>query len=89
MQRLDTKLDGPILIEPRVFGDERGFFSETYRRNVYEAAGIAGEFIQDNHSRSHRGVLRGLLPERVEGRIAGTVENDSVPALTENSALSS
>ena len=60
MRRLPTQLDGPILLEPEVHGDERGFFSETYRRNVYEAAGIAGEFIQDNHSRSGRNIARGM-----------------------------
>jgi dTDP-4-dehydrorhamnose 3,5-epimerase len=48
------------LIEPRVFGDERGFFSETYRRSVYEAGGIVGEFIQDNHPGSGRNIARGM-----------------------------
>jgi dTDP-4-dehydrorhamnose 3,5-epimerase len=60
MQRLQTRLDGPILIAPRVIGDERGFFCETYRRSVYPQLGIAEEMVQDNHSRSGRGVVRGL-----------------------------
>src|ERR1700736_799036 len=62
MKRLDTRLDGPILFEPAVFGDERGFFAETYRREWHEALGIpaAEEFIQDNHSRSLYGVVRGM-----------------------------
>src|SRR6202011_5705734 len=62
MKRLDTRLDGPILFEPAVFGDERGFFAETYRREWHEALGIpaAEEFIQDNHSRSLWGVVRGM-----------------------------
>ena len=60
MQRLDTRLDGPILIQPAVHGDHRGFFSETYRRNVYESLGVPGEFIQDNHSRSGRNIARGM-----------------------------
>lgn len=60
MKRLDTRLDGPILIEPKVFRDDRGFFSETYRRNVYEELGITDEFRQDNHSRSTRGIVRGM-----------------------------
>jgi dTDP-4-dehydrorhamnose 3,5-epimerase len=60
MQRLDTKLDGPILIAPRIIGDERGFFSETYRRNVFGSLGIAQEMVQDNHSRSGRGIVRGM-----------------------------
>jgi dTDP-4-dehydrorhamnose 3,5-epimerase len=49
-----------LLIEPKVFGDDRGFFMETYRLDAFRAAGIPDEFVQDNHSRSARGVLRGL-----------------------------
>ena len=49
-----------VLIEPRVFPDERGFFIETYKRSEFAAAGIAQDFVQDNHSRSTKGVLRGL-----------------------------
>lgn len=60
MQRLDTKLDGPILIAPRVFGDERGFFCETYRRNAFAELGIPEEMVQDNHSRSSHGIVRGM-----------------------------
>jgi dTDP-4-dehydrorhamnose 3,5-epimerase len=57
---LPTRLPGLKLIQPRVFGDERGFFHETYRRDAYAAAGIDCEFVQDNHSRSRRGVVRGM-----------------------------
>jgi dTDP-4-dehydrorhamnose 3,5-epimerase len=53
-------LDGPILVEPQVHGDERGFFLETYRRGAWSERGIAEEFVQDNHSRSRRGVVRGM-----------------------------
>jgi dTDP-4-dehydrorhamnose 3,5-epimerase len=60
MERLDTRLDGPILLEPAVHGDERGFFQETYRRSAYAELGIADEFVQDNHSRSRRGIVRGM-----------------------------
>jgi dTDP-4-dehydrorhamnose 3,5-epimerase len=60
MERIPTRLDGPILIAPRVFGDERGFFSETYRRNVFADLGIPEEMVQDNHSRSARGIVRGM-----------------------------
>jgi dTDP-4-dehydrorhamnose 3,5-epimerase len=60
MRTLETRLDGPILIEPNVIGDERGFFCETYRRNAFGELGVAEEMIQDNHSRSHRGVVRGM-----------------------------
>ncbi len=60
MKRLPTRLDGPVLIEPSVFPDSRGFFQETYRRNVYADLGVDVEFVQDNHSRSTRGVVRGM-----------------------------
>ncbi|MBW9223433.1 dTDP-4-dehydrorhamnose 3,5-epimerase [Methanothermococcus sp. SCGC AD-155-E23] len=49
-----------VLIKPKVFGDERGFFMETYKKSDFERAGIKGEFVQDNHSKSRYGVLRGL-----------------------------
>jgi dTDP-4-dehydrorhamnose 3,5-epimerase len=49
-----------ILVEPKVFGDERGFFLETYQEKRFSAAGIVANFVQDNHSRSLQGVLRGL-----------------------------
>jgi dTDP-4-dehydrorhamnose 3,5-epimerase len=60
MQRLETRLQGPVLIQPVVHGDERGFFHESYRRNVYADLGITDEFVQDNHSRSAHGVVRGM-----------------------------
>lgn len=59
-ERIETRLEGPILIEPRVFRDERGFFHESYRREEWARLGIDHEFIQDNHSRSTRGVVRGM-----------------------------
>jgi dTDP-4-dehydrorhamnose 3,5-epimerase len=60
MDRLPTRLDGLALLAPRVFGDERGFFAETYREDAWAAAGVRGPFVQDNHSRSIRGTLRGI-----------------------------
>jgi len=60
MQRIETRLDGPILIEPKLLGDERGFFCETYRRGIFAELGITEEMVQDNHSRSRRGVVRGM-----------------------------
>src|ERR687889_573683 len=60
MKRLETRLEGPILIEPKILGDERGFFCETYRRNVYAELGIHEEMVQDNPSRSRRGIVRGM-----------------------------
>jgi dTDP-4-dehydrorhamnose 3,5-epimerase len=60
MRTLQTRLQGPILIEPKVFRDQRGFFSETYRRSAYRELGILEEMVQDNHSRSGRGIVRGM-----------------------------
>lgn len=62
MQIIPTRIQGPSLIQPRVFGDRRGFFVETYRRAAHADMGIATaeEFVQDNHSRSSRGVVRGM-----------------------------
>jgi dTDP-4-dehydrorhamnose 3,5-epimerase len=60
MRRLDTRLDGPVLIEPVAHGDARGFFQETYRKAVFAELGVHEDFVQDNHSRSRLGVLRGM-----------------------------
>ena len=60
MQVLPTTLPGLVLIELKIFGDQRGRFMETYRRERYVAAGITAEFVQDNFSSSARGILRGL-----------------------------
>ena len=60
MKFIETPLPGVILIEPTIYADGRGFFMETYHAERFAAAGIADPFVQDNHSRSRRGVLRGL-----------------------------
>jgi len=60
MRLIDTRLDGPVLLEPVVHGDARGFFLESYRANVWAEHGVGDTFVQDNHSRSARGVLRGM-----------------------------
>jgi dTDP-4-dehydrorhamnose 3,5-epimerase len=60
MNIIETKLPNVLIIEPRVFGDHRGFFKETFQIERYQEAGIDLSFVQDNHSRSQRGVLRGL-----------------------------
>ena len=56
----ETEIPGVVVIEPQVFGDDRGYFMETYQKDQFAAAGIDKEFVQDNQSRSTRGVLRGL-----------------------------
>jgi dTDP-4-dehydrorhamnose 3,5-epimerase len=60
LKRLPTKLDGVVLLEPVVHGDERGFFVETFRRDLWAEHGVEAEFVQHNHSRSAKGTLRGL-----------------------------
>jgi dTDP-4-dehydrorhamnose 3,5-epimerase len=60
VRRVETKLDGLFLIEPDVHRDERGFMVETFREPVWSELGVEVEFVQDNHSRSARGTLRGL-----------------------------
>ena len=73
-----TPLEIPdlILVVPRVFPDDRGFFFETYKATEFEAHGIPGTFVQDNHSISHRNVLRGLhyqLPPAAQGKLVRVV----------------
>lgn len=60
MRSVPTRLPGPIVVEPVVHGDERGFFSESYRREAFAELGIEDDFVQDNHSRSRQGVVRGM-----------------------------
>ena len=60
MRRLSTRLEGLVVLEPKVFGDERGFFAETFRANLWAQHGVDAAFVQDNHSRSRRGTVRGM-----------------------------
>jgi len=71
MKLIPTSLPGVLIIEPRVFRDERGFFLETYHAQRYREAGLDATFVQDNHSRSTRGTLRGLhwQAERPQGKL--------------------
>ena len=74
-----SKLKGCVIIEPRVFGDERGFFLETFQAVRYEQeAGIDLPFVQDNHSRSARGVLRGLHFQKTkpQGKLVRVVRGE-------------
>lgn len=68
------------LIEPRVFGDARGFFFESYNRQAFQAAtGLDVDFVQDNHSKSQKGVLRGLhyqLPPKAQGKLVRVVQGE-------------
>jgi dTDP-4-dehydrorhamnose 3,5-epimerase len=78
MQITPTALSDVLLIEPKVFGDERGFFFESWNRRAFAAAGIDAEFVQDNHSRSGRGVLRGLhyQIEHAQGKLVRVTEGE-------------
>lgn len=73
MKVVTTALPGVLILEPRVFGDERGFFFESFNQKAFdEATGTHFQFVQDNHSRSGRGVLRGLhyqLPPHAQGKL--------------------
>ncbi len=60
MQRLETRLDGLVHLAPAVHGDTRGFFIETFRADTAQRYGIPTDFVQDNHSRSRQGTLRGI-----------------------------
>jgi dTDP-4-dehydrorhamnose 3,5-epimerase len=60
MEAIKTPLDGILILKPRVFKDDRGWFLESYNRNAFQAAGIQETFVQDNHSASAKGTLRGL-----------------------------
>jgi len=60
IKKIPTSLPGVFILEPRVFGDERGFFFESYNQRVLAEVGITAQFVQDNHSCSSRNVLRGL-----------------------------
>ncbi len=78
MKVTPTELPDILLIEPRLFGDARGFFYESYNARVLAAAGLRAEFVQDNHSRSTRGVLRGLhyQIEHAQGKLVRVVAGE-------------
>jgi dTDP-4-dehydrorhamnose 3,5-epimerase len=72
-----TELNGVLILEPKVFGDERGFFLESWNQKTFEkATGVATPFVQDNHSSSLKGVLRGLhlqLPPNAQGKLVRVI----------------
>jgi len=78
MKITPTALADVLLIEPRVFADARGFFFESYNRRAFAGAGIDVEFVQDNHSRSARGVLRGLhyQIEHAQGKLVRVISGE-------------
>ncbi|WP_263146097.1 dTDP-4-dehydrorhamnose 3,5-epimerase [Pseudomonas sp. RIT-PI-AD] len=79
MNAIATALPGVLILEPRVFGDERGFFFESFNARAFaEATGVRREFVQDNHSRSQRGVLRGLhyQIEQAQGKLVRVTQGE-------------
>ena len=75
---IPTDVAGVMIIEPTVFGDERGYFMETYSEKEFAAAGIPGPFVQDNQSKSTRGVLRGLhfQKQHPQGKLVRVVSGE-------------
>ena len=80
MQAVKTTIDGVLVLEPRVFGDARGFFYESYNRQAFAAAtGLDVDFVQDNHSKSVRDVLRGLhfqLAPHAQGKLVRVIHGE-------------
>lgn len=75
---IKNEIDGLAVIKPTVFGDSRGFFVETYHKAEFVAAGITAEFVQDNHSKSTKGVLRGLhfQTENTQGKLVRVIKGE-------------
>src|SRR3569832_564580 len=78
MKVIETKLPGVLIVEPKVFGDARGYFLESYQAARYAEAGMAGPFVQDNLSFSRRGILRGLLLQnpRPQGKLVQVLQGE-------------
>ena len=80
MKVIQTGIHDALILEPKVFGDARGFFFESYNRQAFKAAtGLDVDFVQDNHSRSSKGVLRGLhyqLPPKAQGKLVRVVQGE-------------
>lgn len=78
MKVIDTGIPGLIVVEPKIFGDERGFFLETWSKARYEDAGIPSDFCQDNMSFSRKGILRGLHMQNPnsQGKLVSVVQGE-------------
>lgn len=75
---IKNEIEGLVVVKPTVFGDDRGFFMETYHKDEFAAAGIDREFVQDNHSKSSKGVLRGLhfQTENTQGKLVRVIKGE-------------
>ncbi len=80
-----TSISGALILEPRIFTDERGFFLESYSERTFAALGIADQFIQDNHSNSKHGVLRGLhyQVQKPQGKLVRVVSGEILDVLVD------
>ena len=78
-----NQTDASLLIEPRIIGDERGFFCETYRREIFAELGIQEEMVQDNHSRSRRGIVRGMHFQPGMGKLVSCAHGAIVDVLVD------
>ena len=78
MKVLESPLPGAFILQPEIFGDERGFFLESYNEEVFTSLGIRDHFVQDNHSYSKRGVLRGLhyQVKKVQGKLVRVIAGE-------------
>jgi dTDP-4-dehydrorhamnose 3,5-epimerase len=83
MRALPTELEGPVLIEPVVHGDSRGFFLESYRRSLFTEFGIDAELVQHNHSRSRRGIVRGMHFQPGMGKLVRCVRGEILDVLVD------
>ena len=85
MKILESHLSGALVLEPTVFEDERGFFLESYSERSFREVGIAERFVQDNHSYSKRGVLRGLhyQVQKAQGKLVRVVTGQIQDALVD------
>lgn len=75
---IKNEIEGLVVIKPTVFGDNRGFFMETYHKDEFSKAGICDEFVQDNHSKSTKGVLRGLhfQKQNTQGKLVRVIKGE-------------
>jgi dTDP-4-dehydrorhamnose 3,5-epimerase len=83
MRNLPTKLEGPLVLAPAVHGDERGFFLESYRRSALAELGIEHDFVQDNHSRSRQGIVRGMHFQSGMAKLVRCVRGSIVDVLVD------
>lgn len=86
MNVFETNLNDALLIQPRIFGDQRGFFFETYQKDRYKKEGMDFHFVQDNLSRSSRGTLRGLhfqVPPYAQGKLVYVLEGEVLDVIVD------